>query len=319
MTPESATYISRILSLPYEHLGFTEVTHYKRSAELAMATRNGQRYSENHMGFGEGRVVYVVNAMEAAPKQSLFVLEEPETSLHGDAQHRLARYLVDVTMRRGHQIIMTTHSGAILEELGRESVVYLRRAPDGALSATPGLSTYQIDSYLLGEKRVKNGITICVEDAFARYLVIEIMRRCDSDLLAGCTVLPIGSGQDLPRAVTLLRSAGLRTVGLGDGDMGHPGEEYIISLPGTKPPEIEVFSDSSVKAHFAGGPYSISVDETLAGVSDHHSYVHIIADRLMLEQGFVATEACRGYVNARTLEDFTSITSFLREKLGDRR
>ena len=96
LSEEAAANVGKILALPYEQLDFTEVSHYARTAELAMATRNGQRYSENHMGFGEGRVVYVVNTMESAPAQSLFVLEEPETSLHGDAQCRLARYLVEV-------------------------------------------------------------------------------------------------------------------------------------------------------------------------------------------------------------------------------
>jgi len=38
-------------------------------------------------------------------------------------------------------------------------------------------------------------------------LVIEILRRCDTDLLAGRTVLPVGSGQDVSPAVSLLRTA----------------------------------------------------------------------------------------------------------------
>jgi len=319
MPPETAQYISTILALPYEHLGFTEVIHNKRSAELAMATRGGQRYSENNMGFGEGRVVYMVNTMEAAPKQSLFVLEEPETSLHGEAQHRLARYFVDVVGRRGHQIIMTTHSSAILAELGRESVIYLRREPDGSLSATPGLSTYQIDSYLHGDDRSQKGATICVEDSFARYLAIEILRRCDSDLLAGCEVLPVGAGQDIPAAVKLFKRAGLRTVGLCDGDIKPEGVEFMSSLPGSRAPEVEVFTDPAVRAYFAKDPYKISLKEVLVGVADHHDYSSAVAEKLMLETNFVAVEACRAYVNARSPDDFTPIIAFLHKELGDRR
>lgn len=321
MSTDTAQYIKNILGLAYEHLGFTEVTHHRRSTELAMATRNGQSYSENHMGFGEGRVLYMVTAMETAPKQSLFVLEEPETSLHGDAQHGLAQYLVDVAIRRGHQIILTTHSGAILDELGRESVSYLRRDPDGSLSATPGLSTYQIDSYLLGQRKSPSDVTVCVEDNFARYLVIEILRRCDKDLLAGCSVLPIGAGQDIPPAVSLLRRANLRVVGLSDGDMEqeHHEQEFVMSLPGGRAPELEVFTDPAVQAHFADEPYKISLDPILATASDHHDYVPAIARVLMREESVVATEACLAYAAARTPADFSSITTFLRGKLGDRR
>ena len=46
------------------------------------------------MGFGEGRVLYIVDKLESAPQQSLFVLEEPETSLHENAQYELAKYLL---------------------------------------------------------------------------------------------------------------------------------------------------------------------------------------------------------------------------------
>lgn len=319
MSADTAKHIKNILGLAYENLSFTEVTHHKRSAELAMATRNGQSYSENHMGFGEGRVVYMVNAMETAPKQSLFVLEEPETSLHGDAQRGLAQYLVDVALRQGHQVIMTTHSRAILEELGRESVIYLRRNPDGSLSATPGLSSYQIDSYLAGQRKSQSGITICVEDNFARHLIIEILRRCDTDLLAGCTVLPVGSDQDVLRAVSLLRDAGLRVAGLVDGDVKLSGDEFVMSLPGTRAPEIEVFSDPAVRSHFADEPYKIVTEGILASTADHHGYAAAIASCLMLDESFVATEACRAYASARSPADFASIDTFLRSKLGDRR
>jgi hypothetical protein len=304
--------------LPYEQLDFTEVSHYARTAELAMATRNGKRYSENHMGFGEGRVVYIVNTMESAPAQSLFVLEEPETSLHGDAQCRLARYLVEVAGRRGHQIILTTHSAEMLRQFNRESVVYLRRSPDGTLSATTGLSTYQIDSYL-SEGRPIGGTTICVEDTFARHLTVEILRQSDPDLLAGCSIITIGGGQEIPAAVKLLRGAGLRAVGLSDGDMNDDGKGAVMSLPGARAPEIEVFTDPAVVEHFANSPYKIALDEILAPVSDHHDYVTVIARKLMLEESYVATDACRAYASVRNSQEFMDVLTFLRKELGDRR
>jgi AAA domain, putative AbiEii toxin, Type IV TA system len=319
LSEEANTNVGRILGLPYDALDFTEVSHASKVGQLAMATRSGRRYSENHMGFGEGRVVYMVTAMESAPTQSLFVLEEPETSLHGDAQVRLAQYFVDVSFRRGHQILFTTHSTAILGQLSRESVVYLRRSPDGRLSATRGLSTYQVDSYLQAEGRGTAKATVCVEDEFARFFTIEIMRRCDPDLLAGCSLLPIGSGQDIPAAVKLLRDAGVRAVGLTDGDMPEAANEVVSGLPGTRPPEIEVFTDGAVKDAFAAAPYNLALDEALSSVGDHHEYVRAIAKRLMLEESFVATTGCRAYAAARAVEEFSEIVAMIRRGLGDRR
>ena len=115
-----------------------------------------------------------------------------------------------------------------------------------------------MDSYLQAEGRGTGKATICVEDDSARFFAIEIMRRCDPDLLAGCSLLPIGGGQEIPAAVKLLRDAGVRAVGLTDGDMPEAANEVVSGLPGTRPPEIEVFTDGAVKYAFAAEPYNLS-------------------------------------------------------------
>lgn len=319
---DAANNVATILGLPYDELGFTEVTHSNRTAELAMATRNGKRYSENHMGFGEGRVVYMVNTMEGAPTQSLFVLEEPETSLHGEAQRRLARYLVDVAGRRGHQIILTTHSSAILMELGRDSVVYLKRQPDGLIDAATGLSTYQIDAYLHGDARDNERAIVCVEDEFSRRLTIEIIRSCASDFLSGVQVLGVGDAQNIPSAVSLLRKAGIRAVGLYDGDIKIGDlkdlKPFVASLPGGVAPEILVFGCAEVEEHFKVN-HRISIAEVISSVDDHHDYIRAVAKKLMLDETYIATEVCRVYASTRDATEFTSTGEFLRETFSDRR
>lgn len=315
----AAEHAARILALPYSHLAFADVHTASKSARLAMADRGGRRYSENHMGFGEGRVLYMVHRLEAAPAKSLILLEEPETSLHGDAQVRLAQYLVDVALRRGHQIILTTHSSAILGQLGRESVVYLRRTPAGHVTATLGLSTYQIDSYLQHEGRAPGGVTICVEDAFAQALATEILRRVDPDLMEGCSFLHIGGGQEIPKAVQLLCKAKVRAVGLSDGDMPHDGSNGVMTLPGSRPPEQEVFTHPAVREHFGAAPFHLALDEALAGVRDHHDFANQVAKRLMKDVAAVVDHACSAYAGAHEPGDFKYIAEFIRTQVGDRR
>lgn len=319
LQPKAAEHVARILGLPYEHLGFTDVQTRGKTGKLAMAGRHGRSYSENHMGFGEGRVVYMVNTLESAPPRSLILLEEPETSLHGDAQVRLAQYMVDVAIRRGHQIILTTHSSAILGQLGRDSVIYLRRMAAGEVTATHGLSTYQIDSHLQKEGRTPDGVTICVEDAFARCLTAEILRIADPDLLSGSKFLEIGGGQEIPNAVKLLRSAHRRAVGLSDGDMQYDGTDGVMTLPGSQAPEKEVFGHPAVKTHFARAPFNLDIATTLAGVANHHAYARTIAGSLMMEETAVVSDACRAYTAAHDPTDFLSIINFVRTELGDRR
>lgn len=312
-------HVGRILGMAYEQLEFIDVFHGSKKASLATATKHGSRYSENHMGFGEARILYLVDVMEGAPNKSLFVLEEPETALHGDAQVRFAQYLVDVTYRRRHQIILTTHSSAILGELGRSSVVYLGRQADGTLAATTGLSTYQVDSYLL--KRPHGRATICVEDEFAKTLLNEIIRLCDRHLLAGISFLIVGGGEQIPGAVEVLRNAGVRAVGVCDGDMPEKvrGAQGMAALPGTQAPEKEVFRDAAVRDNFKQAPYLVDIAEILASVVDHHEYAKALAGNTSTNVAAITTEACRAYVSTRSPNDFSSLVNFLKKELSDRR
>ena len=133
--------VGRILGQQYEELHFQGIEHGLKSGELGIAARFGYQYSENNMGFGEGRTLYLVDLLENSPEQSLFVIEEPETSLHEHAQYELAKYLLDVTFRRHHQIILSTHSDHVLSALPNESRLLLHRDNHGVavyrwLSAT---------------------------------------------------------------------------------------------------------------------------------------------------------------------------------------
>ena len=290
---ESIAKASAILGIPYESLGFTEVSHRERSGELATAQRNGQGYSENHMGFGEGRVIYMVNAMEHAPIQSLFVLEEPETSLHGEAQEQLAHYLVDVSSRRGHQIVLTTHSATILGGLARDSVKYLRRSPtDYSLSVVPGMAAYQIDTYLRGAPTPGSRV-ICVEDEFSKCWTIELIRACSPALLAGVKFVQVGGAEQVPAALRLLKEAGAKTVGLLDGDQSSADTDIRI-LPGPGAPEVKVFTDGAVQAALSR-EFGVDIGSVLPSVADPHDYCSAIAGKAVTEESVIAQLACRSY------------------------
>ncbi|WP_444936030.1 AAA family ATPase [Microbulbifer sp. JMSA004] len=83
---EVVSKLARVLGHRYDDIVFQGLSHKKKASEIGIATRLGYSYSENHMGFGEGRVLYTIDKLENSPEHSLFVLEEPETSLHESAQ-----------------------------------------------------------------------------------------------------------------------------------------------------------------------------------------------------------------------------------------
>ncbi|MER3389068.1 MAG: AAA family ATPase [Microcella sp.] len=316
ITEVARKQLSFVMGLDYEEANFTAVSIPGKSGELAMVKRGPQRYSENNMGFGEARMFYVISTMEAAAKNSLFILEEPETSLHGEAQRRFAQYLVDVVDRRGHQVVMTTHSRAIMSELGRESVVLLRRETTGSLTATPGLSTYQIDSYL--NSGAGTVATICVEDEFAETMVREMLRHFEPDLLSGLGFVNAGDVASLAPAVRVLASAGRRVVAISDTDQTHAGEGAIHALPGDDVPEKVVFKHESVKSYFAQ-TYGVQVDDTLAGIANHHDYARVLAKETNTSEKIVEMEACRTWAQDSTQGHFDGVIEFIKSVVLDRR
>jgi hypothetical protein len=186
------------------------------------------------MGFGEGRVLHLVSLMEEAPQQSLFVLEEPETSLHEEAQYRLVQYLLDVCRRRNHQIIFSTHSSVMLEALPQEARVLLYRDADGV---TPyrGVSSTRARAILSGGEQ--RALTVCVEDSFAKNLLRELIRCEDPGLLKVVSIHAIGSNDAVREAVKLLMKLQRKAIGVRDGDTGADIAQKLYCLPGAKAPD----------------------------------------------------------------------------------
>jgi len=76
-------------------------------------------YSGFHQGAGETTVAELLEA--DLPQYSLVLIDEIESSLHPRAQRRLLRDLAERCRERQLQIILTTHSPYILEELPAEA------------------------------------------------------------------------------------------------------------------------------------------------------------------------------------------------------
>lgn len=167
--------VGQILGQQYDELHFQGIRHGSRSGELGIAARFHCQYSENNMGFGEGRTLYLVDLLENSPEQSLFVIEEPETSLHEYAQYELAKYLMDVTNRRHHQIIFSTHSDHVLSALPNESRLLIHRDNHG-VAVYQGLSATRTRALL--SQGFARGLIVFVEDDFAKVLLSE--RLCSS-------------------------------------------------------------------------------------------------------------------------------------------
>lgn len=309
----AGVYVSRILGSNYQDVFFQGVKSSSRSAQLGVAKRFNAQYSENNMGFGEGRVIHTIKVLETCPEKSLIVLEEPETSLHEFAQYEFAKYLLDVSVRRGHQIIFSTHSSTMLDALPDVARKMLVRNEDG-VRAYSRLSSTRVRSALSVGQAGK--AIVCVEDGFAQSMLREILKKKAPDLRPQLEILPFGDAIAVKNAVGVLKLAGVSCMAVRDADQAEVLEESLFTLPGTQPPEKEVFLHHSAKSTLRD-EYGFDLDEHLAAYpdTDHHKYSSHAAEKSASSKEVLEADCIRAFLNAQAEDWADDLTSKLESQL----
>ncbi|MBY4692771.1 AAA family ATPase [Burkholderia latens] len=247
-TPELLESISTVLGVPYPDGKMHQVGLPKGNWKdhLPQVKRGEYIYGEPHMGAGEQKVIRLVQALEAIPQRSLVLLEEPEITLHPDAQRGLAWYLMSLARRKGHQILVATHSADLFETLPPEARVLLARTKQGVsvIPKPPGIAAAR---ELSGVAK-SNKDLILVEDIVGQRLLREILRRFDKGMLANSTIVPVGNTDDVYRMVNRFRGEGVRAIGVRDPDIGEAPVAGMFSLPGELAPESLLLATDNIKA-----------------------------------------------------------------------
>jgi len=69
-------------------------------------------------GCGAQQILPIITQIFSAPSNSVILIEEPEASLHPEAQADLAKMLAE-SVNLGHQLMITTHSQPLLQAMSR--------------------------------------------------------------------------------------------------------------------------------------------------------------------------------------------------------
>jgi predicted ATPase len=245
----------------------------------------GAEYSGFHQGAGETTIAELLQF--DIPKYSLVLIDEIESSLHPRVQRRLIRDLADLCRERELQVILTTHSPYVLEELPSDARAYIIQSPTGEREIIYGVSPefamtkmddaphYECDVY--------------VEDDHAKTMLVEALVKYGGTTVMRCRITPYGSssvGQALGQMVAGKRFPRPSCVFL-DGDSSDA--VGCLLLPGQDAPERVVFAalhdrnweGLSVRV----GRLHSQVSDACSAVmnfADHHVWVSDAASRLLL-------------------------------------
>ena len=111
--------LSHILSRNYSGARFIK-PDVDEAREVGLLRSEIGEISQFHQGAGEDATLDLFKILQTIPDYSLLIIDEVEASLHPKAQRRLVKYLLEFALRKKLQIILSTHSPYVLQELPPE-------------------------------------------------------------------------------------------------------------------------------------------------------------------------------------------------------
>jgi energy-coupling factor transporter ATP-binding protein EcfA2 len=234
LTLEEIEAVSEILGRAYESARYIEHALYpgRRGKDISVIFRRGASYSEAFAGSGELTAVNAVVQILGAPDYSLILLDEPETSLHPGAQRALLKFLLEQIKKKGHQIVISTHSIDLLQGLPHAAIKVFEGNGTGQTrvlpSSSPNSALVRLGKPPITKKRV------LVEDRMAALLIERAINSLDPGDIQSLEIKVAPGGAD-----AILRYLGPAAMTSGD--------DVYVFLDGDQR-KVEEFTDPNTIA-----------------------------------------------------------------------
>lgn len=315
--PDRLDRLSNILGHVYD-LAKMALSDVDANRLIPVLRRSASTYSGYHQGQGETTIAELLQA--DFPQYGLVLIDEIESSLHPRAQRRLIRDLASVCRERELQIVLTTHSPYILEELPQEARIQIFEQSGVRqimIGVSPQFALTKMDEIIHPECEVY------VEDTAAVVLLREILSQKKRDIASRILVTPFGAasvGYQLGIMVKNDRFPRPTGVVL-DGDCA-PADGCAL-LPGGDAPERVVFEqlreikwgDLWTRLSRDISDVSSACQSSLA-LNDHHDWVNEAAKKLILDENILWHAMCAEWVE-KCVEssDIEPIVAYLEDQL----
>ena len=314
---EARDQTSRIMGRKYDaaRLAITDAGDDK---PMPIVSHRGRSYSGFHSGAGELVSAELIGTQ--LPKTAIVLIDEIESSLHPRAQRRVIRDLAQMARLRDLQIIFTTHSPYILEELPPDGRLYVTDDTSGK-TIIAGVSTSFAMTSMDDEQHPE--CDVYIEDEIAEDLLREIVVAKAPDILGRIRFIPYGPanvGRSLGQMDAEGRFPNKSCVFL-DGDQ-EPSAGCNI-LPGGDAPERVLFdqlgSDWTDVAQRVGRSASKVSDacEKAMTHSSSRDWIDAAADTLLLKGSILWQAMCASWANRiMNSAEGVVIVDAIRVKLG---
>jgi predicted ATPase len=280
-TQEQVGRLSAVMGRTYDSARMA-LTDIDAKREVPVISKSSTAYSGFHQGSGETTIAELLQT--DLTKYSLVLIDEIESSLHPRAQRRLIRDLAERCRDKEIQIILSTHSPYVLEELPFEARKYILET-GGTREIVTGVSPQFAMTKMDDETYPE--IDLYVEDQAAKTMLSELLAFHGKDVFPRCQIIPFGAasvGHALGQMVDADRFPRPSLVYLDGDNASAPG---CLLLPGGDAPEQVVFT-ALKKKHWGNLWSRIGRDISLVDdacqkamtLADHHEWVRLAANQL---------------------------------------
>ncbi|MGV3569725.1 MAG: AAA family ATPase [Ramlibacter sp.] len=168
----SRGHLERVLGRTYPSAEVLNGNRYK----IRRSGREGG-YTSFNMGTGEDALIGLLARLESVPAGSLVVIEELETGLHPAAQKRVAQAIIEIAWSRKLQIVGSTHSHHVLDQLPRQARMLLIREGESHRVVKSPSAMFALSE--MAETSEHELLILC-EDEFAASLISQMLpkQRC---------------------------------------------------------------------------------------------------------------------------------------------
>jgi predicted ATP-dependent endonuclease of OLD family len=163
---------SAVLGRKYENVRIAVSRDYI-SRPVGVVQCSGQEYSQFHQGAGEDATLDLMGLLENVSDTSLILIDEVEASLHPRSQRRLIHFLLWLARKKHIQVIVSTHSPYVLEELPPEARVFISRGTAGVdilYGVSPNYALNRMDDI------ERPDLYLYTEDVESSGVLLEILR-----------------------------------------------------------------------------------------------------------------------------------------------
>ncbi len=205
-----ASAVGFVLGKTYDDFRYLEHSRYS----LPVVRCGEITYSDFNMGAGENALFEIFSNIYSAGAGALFVLDEIEFGLHARAQKMFMKRLKEVCREMSTQVICTTHSRHIFENLPDDARFFVENA-SGKTRVSQGISADFVFRKMGDDARIE--LYIMVEDDVARSLVLESLRSATRSRIE---VVVVGSAVAISRQLAAAQARGEQRefIAILDGD-----------------------------------------------------------------------------------------------------